>query len=40
MARYSLTVKKGGRIWRMVNKFKSKSARDRAKRVLKSIGWR
>ena len=38
--RYSLTVKKGKRIWRMTNKFMSKASRDRAKRGLASIGWR
>lgn len=37
---YSLTVRKGSKIWRMVKKFKSKASRDRAKRGLKQIGWR
>lgn len=36
---YSLTVRKGSKIWRMVRKFKSKASRDRAKRGLQSIGW-
>ena len=40
MARYSLTVKKGSRIWRMVRKFKSKASRDRAMRGLRQDGWR
>ena len=37
---FSLTVRKGRKIWRMVRKFKSKASRDRAKRGLRSIGWR
>lgn len=37
---YSLTVRKGSRIWRMVKKFKSKASRDRAKRGLAEIGWK
>lgn len=40
MGKYSLTVKKGRRVWKMIKKFKSKASRDRAKRGLKSIGWR
>lgn len=37
---FSLTVRKGRKIWRMVRKFKSKASRDRAKRGLRSVGWR
>ena len=37
---YSLTVRKGSKIWRMIKKFKSKASRDRAKRGLAQIGWR
>lgn len=37
---FSLTVRKGSRVWRMVKKFKSKASRNRAKRGLQSIGWR
>ena len=37
---YSLTVRKGSRVWKMVKKFKSKASRDRAKRGLAEIGWR
>ena len=37
---YSLTVKKGSKIWKMVRKFRTKASRERAKRGLRSIGWR
>jgi hypothetical protein len=37
---FSLTVRKGRKVWRMIRKFKSKASRDRAKRGLRSIGWR
>jgi hypothetical protein len=37
---FSLTVRKGRKVWRMVRKFKSKASRDRAKRGLRSVGWR
>jgi hypothetical protein len=37
---FSLTVRKGRKVWKMVRKFKSKASRDRAKRGLRSIGWR
>ena len=37
---FSLTVRKGRKVWKMVRKFKSKASRDRAKRGLQSIGWR
>ena len=37
---YSLTVRKGSRVWTMVKKFKSKASRDRAKRGLAEIGWK
>jgi|TARA_A100001011_G_C14310271_1_gene845223 hypothetical protein len=38
--KFSLTVRKGSRIWKMVRKFKSRASRDRAKRGLAEIGWR
>ena len=37
---FSLTVRKGRKVWRMIRKFKSKASRDRARRGLRSIGWR
>ena len=37
---FSLTVRKGQKVWKMVRKFKSKASRERAKRGLRSIGWR
>lgn len=39
MAKYSLKVRKGSRIWNMVRKFKSKASRDRAMRGLRASGW-
>lgn len=37
---FSLSVRKGRKVWKMVRKFKSRASRDRAKRGLRSIGWR
>lgn len=37
--RFKLTVKKGRKRWTLTG-FKSKSSRDRAKRGLRTKGWR
>lgn len=38
--KYRLTVKKNGRKWTLRTKFKSKASRMRAKRGLRTKGWR